>query len=83
MTSGTIYSGYGYQKWVCWDINKVVNYFKHRYGFQFISALCKCRPIKVHKHLRDTSVTVVVGHKSSCLSLRSLNLLSMRCPDNR
>ena len=25
MTSGTMYSGYGCQKWICWDINKVVN----------------------------------------------------------
>ena len=69
MTSGTMYSGYGCQKRIYWDVNKVVNYFKHHYGFQFISASCKCRPIKVCKHLRDTSVTgVVAGHKSSCLS---------------
>ena len=59
MTSGTMYSGYGCQKRIYWDVNKVVNYFKHdHYGFQFISASCKCRPIKVCKHLRDTSVTV-------------------------
>ena len=87
MTSGTMYSGYGCQKRIYWDVNKVVNYFKHHYGFQFISASCKCRPIKVCKHLRDTSVTgVVAGHKSSSLSLCSLNHinipLSMRCPDN-
>ena len=41
----------------------MVNYFKHHYGFQFISASRKCRPIKVCKHLCDTSVTgVVAGH---------------------
>ena len=48
------------------------------YGSQFISASRKCRPIKVCKHLHDNSVTgVVAGHKSSCLSLCSLNHINI------
>ena len=39
----------------------MVYYFNHHYGFVFISASCKCRPIEIYEHLCDASITRVAS----------------------